>query len=241
MGPFLSAKSWDLVELQPQLQLQLLLERLCYYHQTNSLFGSILWLTSQSFWDMENLEHCTHKNSWFTLWGYGAYYVCNMLASTLLFGSTLWLTSQSFWDMENLEHCTHTKDFFTLSGYGAYYACNMLASTVVVCFWTRSCCWKQLNWRIVRMMKWLLRVGNISRRGNCIDNCFRKILLIIKATGKNLYSNCPRLKKWNCMKELPNVTRVFMCEFSIVFNMHSPLFIVLHVCSLFACSNLNYL
>ncbi len=194
MGPFLSAKSWDLVELQPQLQLQLLLERLCYYHQTNSLFGSILWLTSQSFWDMENLEHCTH-----------------------------------------------TKDFFTLSGYGAYYACNMLASTVVVCFWTRSCCWKQLNWRIVRMMKWLLRVGNISRRGNCIDNCFRKILLIIKATGKNLYSNCPRLKKWNCMKELPNVTRVFMCEFSIVFNMHSPLFIVLHVCSLFACSNLNYL
>jgi hypothetical protein len=49
-------------------------------------------------------------------------------------------------------------------------------------------------------------------------------LLIIKATGRILY-NCPRLKKWNCMKELPNIMRVFMCEFSIVFNMQSPLFI----------------
>jgi hypothetical protein len=27
------------------------------------------------------------------------------------------------------------------------------------------------------------------------------------------------------MKELPNIMRVFMCEFSIVFNMQSPLFI----------------
>jgi hypothetical protein len=43
------------------------------------------------------------------------------------------------------------------------------------------------------------------------------------------------------MKELPNIMRVFMCEFSIVFNMQSPLFIVLHVCSLFACSDQNYL